>query len=166
MLRPVNSANNSPIISRSAAGREIGDALKAFVGRGREWTVKQLSNKSGVPDRRIECAMVDPANAEDFRPLGIDHLLSIALVLGSDFTDLWIHLAQQGAFPLGDGDTHSPGNIAAENAEDNATVARAAKDGAFSSDDLPELGVVGRRMIERGQRLVSIAHGKLGEVAA
>lgn len=155
MSHSSNAANNSPIVSRSAAGREIGDALANFVGRGKPWTVKQLSNRSGVPDRRIECAMCDPETT-DWRPLAAEHLLSIALVLGPDFTDDWLELARQGAFVLPDENDPAPGDLAADNADDNAVVARAARDGVFDNDERPELKVVGTRMVERGQRLVSI----------
>jgi hypothetical protein len=156
-MRPAsNSANASPVISRNVAGRAVRDALCEFVGRGRDWTVKQLSNRSGVPDRRIECALCDP-DREDFRPLGIEHLLSIALILGPDFTDLWLETAKQGAFTLTDDNDPAPGDLAADNAEDNAVVARAARDGKFDDDERPDLRIVGTRMVARGQRLVSIA---------
>lgn len=156
MTQRTISANLEPIVSRNVMARAVGDALRDFVGRGREYSVKQLANRSGVADRRIECAMCDP-DTTDFRALGVEHLLSIAAILGPDFTDSWLELAKQGAFELPSDEDPSPGDLAADNAEDNAVVTRVARNGVFDADEKPELKVVGTRMIGRGQRLVAIA---------
>lgn len=123
------------------------------MGRGRRYTVKQLSNGTGVPDRLIECAVVDP-DSPDFRPLALECLLSISRFLGAKFTTEWLRLADQGAFDLPEGSV-PPGAIAADSAEDTAVIARAAADGEFGEHEKPDLHVVGQRMIERGQRLAA-----------
>lgn len=147
------SAGNSTLVSRSAARSAVRDALRLYVGRGRRYSVKQLSNGTGVPDRLIECAIADIDSA-DYRPLAYECLLSISLFLGSAFTAEWLKLARQGAFDLPDEDL-PPGAIAAESAEDTAIIARAAIDGEFQDHEKPGLHVVGQRMIERGQRLAA-----------
>lgn len=151
-----SSANLSPLISRERCGNEINNALRLYVGRGRRYSVKQLSNATGIKDRVIECAMCDAASV-DYRPLPIEALVSIAGFLGPDFTSEWLALAGQGAFDLPDADDTPPGALAADNSDDNATLVRAAIDGKFDDDEKPDLKVVGTRMVSRGMMLRSIA---------
>lgn len=148
------SANITPLVSREQVGNEVGKALRLFVGRGRRYSVKQLSNGTGVKDRVIECAMCD-AGSIDYRPLALEALISIARFLGSDFTNEWLGLACQGAFDLPDHEP-DPGELAADNSDDNATITRAAIDGTFDKNERPELAVVGSRMVKRGQQLVAL----------
>jgi hypothetical protein len=147
------SADFSPLVSRSAARSAIRDALRLYVGRGRRYSVKQLSNATGVPDRLIECAMAD-VDSTEYRPLAYECLFSIALFLGSDFTSEWLKLARQAAFDLPDEDL-PPGALAADTVDDAAVVTRAALDGEFKPHERPDLRVVGRRMVTRGMRLAA-----------
>jgi len=156
MLQSSNSANLTPIVSRERVGNEINSALRLYVGRGRRYSVKQLSNATGVKDRVIECAMTDPSSV-DYRPLPLEALVSIAGFLGPDFTSEWLALAGQGAFELPDADDTPPGALAADNSDDNAKLVRAAIDGKFDDDEKPELKIVGTRMVSRGMKLRSIA---------
>lgn len=149
-----NTADFGPLVSREQAGNKIGSALRLFVGRGRRYSVKQLSNATGVKDRMVECAMIDPASP-DYRPLPDWALLSIAGFLGAQFTNEWLSLAHQGAFDLPD-NPPDPGALAADNAEDNAILTRAALDGQFCGEELPDLKVVGSRMVRRGHKLVAL----------
>lgn len=151
-----NHAAKFPLlVSREQAGNRIGRALKLFIGRGRQYSVKEVSNATGVKDRVIECAMADAASY-DFRPLPNEALLSLALFLGADFTNSWIALAKQGAFDLPDDGDPNPGTFACETADDGATVIRAAIDGKFDDDETPGLCVVGSRMMKRGAQLVAL----------
>lgn len=147
------SAKFPPLVSREHAGNVIGHALRLFVGRGRRYSVKQLSNATGVPDRTIECAMADNV---DHRSLPDWALLSLTAFLGADFTNEWLKLAHQGAFELSD-DEPDPGDLAADTAEDTAKVVRMAKDNRFDEDEKPALKGVGARMVKRGQTLLSVA---------
>lgn len=149
-----DSANLSPLISRERMGNAIKGALDLYVGRGRRYSVKQLANATGVKDRVIECAKCDPASV-DYRPLPLEALASIAAFLGSDFTNEWLHLAGQGAFDLPD-DEPAPGEVAADNTDDNAVVVRAAIDGHFDRDERRDLKVVGSRMVTRGSQLAAL----------
>lgn len=79
------SANFTALVSREQAGNSVRDALALFVGRGRRYSVKQLSNATGVKDRVIECALVDPRSV-DHRPLPFGAFLSVAKFLGPAFT--------------------------------------------------------------------------------
>lgn len=150
-----NTANFPQLVSREQSGNAIGKALRLYVGRGRQYSVKQLSNGTGIKDRVIECAMCAP-DTVDYRPLPNDALLSIALFLGADFTNEWLCLAQQGAFLLADGDP-DPGELAADNSDDNATIVRAAIDGEFCPDERRDLKQVGSRMVSRGATLVALS---------
>lgn len=76
------SANFEPIISREQAGNAVAKALRLYVGRGRRYSVKELSNGTGVADRMIECAM---ASGYDHRSLPDWALLSIGSFLGPEF---------------------------------------------------------------------------------
>lgn len=97
-----SAANLPPLVSREQAGNAIGDALRLFVGRGRRYSVKQLSNGTGVKERVIECAMCDPVRqAADYRPLPLEALISISKFLGPLFTTEWLALAEQNAADAG-----------------------------------------------------------------
>ena len=54
------------------------------MGRGRRYSVKELSNGTGVADRLIESAMC-AIDSEDFRPLSHEAFASIAKFLGAPF---------------------------------------------------------------------------------
>ena len=149
------SANNSLLVSRERSANAIREALRLYAGRGRRYSVKQLSNATGVKDRVIECAMCVQDNA-DWRPLPIEALLSIGMFLGADFTNEWLGLSQQGAFDFPE-DEPSPGELAIEGAQDSATVVRAAMDGKFDGEECADLKVIAARKIKRGQQLLSMA---------
>lgn len=149
-----SSADNDALVSRTAADAKIRAGLRLFVGRGKRFSVKQLSNASGVADRAIECAMA--SDGPEFRPLSLDRLLSISSVIGPEFTVEWLGLASQGAFWLPNADETPPGEMAADNSEDNATLVRAAIDGVFNGDEKPVLAVVGKRMMARGAQLAAL----------
>lgn len=104
------SANLPPIISRERGHDAVRDALRLFIGRGRRYSVKQVSNATGVKDRVIECAMTLAADPE-CRPIHISDLLSIAGFLGPEFTTEWLLLAQQAAVTLPDADEPGPGSL-------------------------------------------------------
>lgn len=148
------AASFSPLISREQAGNAIRKALSLFVGRGRRYSVKQLSNATGIKDRVIECALTDPASI-DYRPLSLEALFSIGMFLGATFTNEWMHEMRQGSFDLPDDDL-PPGMIAADNSDDNATIVRAALDGSFDETEASDLRVVGSRLMSRGAKLVAI----------
>lgn len=152
MTDPQRSAGNELLVSRAAAREAFAQALCMFVGRGRKYSVKQLSNATGVPDRRIEDAKVSPEEPH-YRPVDLEHVLSITRFLGPEFTSEWLRIADQGAFWLPDAGDLPPGELAAESAEDNAEIARRAADGKFCRDDKKVLRPVGIRMMARGAQI-------------
>ncbi|GGB14898.1 hypothetical protein GCM10011380_00380 [Sphingomonas metalli] len=145
------------LVSREQARNKIADAIRLFVGRGRRYSVKQLSNGTGVPDWQINAALID-GNSPDNRPLPPEALLSVALFLGPVFTSEWLKLSNQGAFDLPDEDEPKPGDVACDTADDAATVTRAAMDGEFCADERKDLRVVGVRMMSRGARLAALGN--------
>jgi hypothetical protein len=148
------SADLGPTISRNVAGNAINSALRAFVGRGRDYSVKMLSNASGVPDRVIECAMCHPEDP-DYRPLKPEALLSIAGVLGPGFTTEMLKPIQQAAYRCDKRDVE-PGALVADCAADTCEVATRAADGHFDINDRRALKLVGQRHVERGMMLVAM----------
>lgn len=157
-MRASPSANESLLVSRMELGKAVANALCLYVGRGRRYTVKQLTKATGVPARLIECAKLDPEGrqAEDWRPLKPEELVSISCFLGEAFASEWLRPAKLGAFALPDEDIPLPGELVAECADDTAEVADCAKDGKFGASDERELRSVGQREIRRGMTLVSI----------
>lgn len=151
-----NAANLSPLVSRERVGNAIGSALKLYVGRGRRYSVKQLSNGTGVKDRAIECALCDAASV-DYRPLPLEAVISIARFLGADFTSEWLGLAGQGAFDIPDDDAPPAMRLAVEDAEDNAKLLRIAADNEIDARERPDVAAIGRREITRGMQLVRAA---------
>jgi hypothetical protein len=149
------SADLSPLVSRNSGRDAFRLALRLFVGRGRRYSVKQVANGAGIKDRVIECAMEHPDSPE-YREPHLEAMLSLSAFLGPEFTCEWLHLAHQGAFWLPEGGILPPGEIAVDNADDNAVVTRAALNGQFDRDEAPELRVVGARMMARGAHLHAI----------
>jgi hypothetical protein len=114
------SANDSLLVSRNAVREKLRDTLRLYVGRGRRYSVKELSNATGVPDRMIEsamCAVDDP----DYRPLTLENLLSITSFLSAPFASAFLELSGLGAFELMDGQPPLPRVLAsAPTQEDEA----------------------------------------------
>lgn len=158
-MASVASANFSPLVSRIEIDGAIHDALRLFVGRGRRYSVKQLSNGSGVPDRMIESAMAE-VESTDFRPLAREYLWSIMQFLGAAFTSELLLKIHQGAFDLPDDEIPPPGEIIRDAAQDTARIAEAAVDGDLDSGNASTLRKVGQRQITRGMDLVALAGGK------
>lgn len=148
-----NSAGIDPIVPRSAAYRAFGAALRLYVGRDGRYSYKELERKAGVSARLIEAYRYEPDH-EEFRPAPFEHILSLSKALGPEFTNDYLRLANQGAFWLPDEDV-PPGELAADNADDNAEITRRAIDGSFEGDERA-LKAVGARMMERGAKLVAI----------
>lgn len=159
-MAQTQSANEPLLISRSAARSSVRDALRLYVGRGRRYSVKQLSNGTGVPDRLIESATCDP-DSGDYRALCLEHLLSIAKFLGAVFTSEIIGLAGQGAFDLPEVDLPRPGEIAVDSSQCAAKTVEAAADGVIDLGERRDLKTVGQRDIARGMVLVKMA-GRIG----
>ena len=82
------------LVSREQAENKLGETLRLYVGRGRRYSVKQLSNATGVKDRAIECAM-HPSGTVDYRPLNLGQILSLMKFLGTDFTNELLSLVDQ-----------------------------------------------------------------------
>lgn len=150
------SADNAPLVSRERVGNTIAAALSLYVGRGRRYSVKQLSNATGVKDRMIECAKLQPDDP-DWRPLPIEALLSIAAFLGADFTNEWLGLAQQGAFDFPDEGEPRPGDMAVESSSHALEIVKRAADGEFCAEDRAALKGIGQAKIRNGVQLVALA---------
>lgn len=105
------SADISLLVSRNAIREKVRDALRLHVGRGRRYSVKELSNATGIPDRCIEAAKCDPDDP-DYRPLTLENLLSLCRFLGAPFASAFLELAGLGAFELMDGQIPLPNVLA------------------------------------------------------
>lgn len=151
-----NSRNHDLLVSRNAHAEKVRRALRLYVGRGRHYSVKELSNGTGVPDRCIESAMCDPEST-DWRQLRPEQLASIAKFLGAPFASVYLELSGLGAFELFEGQPPLPGVLAAADAADTAEIALRAADGEFDAEDRRALKEVGHREIQRGMTLVSLS---------
>jgi hypothetical protein len=112
-----------PLVSRSAAREKIRDALRLYVGRGRRYSVKELSLGSGVSTRVIEAAIA-PIDDENYRPLALENLLSIAKFLKASFVSHYLELAGLGAFELMDGQIPLPKVLATAEASPDVAEER------------------------------------------
>ena len=101
------SRNSKPLISRNKIGERIRDALHLHVGRGRRYSVRELAEGSGVPERLIEAAKCDPDDPEH-RPLSLENLFSLIKFLGAPFASAILEPAELGAFELADGQIPLP----------------------------------------------------------
>lgn len=154
-MRAQHSANYPPLVSREQIGNTIRKALRLYVGRGKQFSVKELSNGTGVKDRVIECAMEAP-DSPDYRPLPLEALASIMQFMGSHFANDVLGSIGMGAFDLPDA-AIDPHELAATSAENNARIARAAADGKIDADEARNLRSAGESMIESGQAVVAFA---------
>jgi hypothetical protein len=78
-----------------------------------------LSSGAGVPTRAIEAAMC-PIDDENYRPLTLENLISIAKFLKAPFASIYLELAGLGAFELMDGQIPLPKVLATADAPDPA----------------------------------------------
>lgn len=112
-----------PIVSRSLLREAIRKALNLHVGRNRRYSVKELSNATGVPDRIIESAKLEPDDT-DFRPLREEYLASVGKFLGVSFVNAWLEVMGLGAFELMDGQPPLPGVLARADADEDVSEER------------------------------------------
>jgi hypothetical protein len=101
------AADIGPLVSRNSAREKLREALRLYVGRGRRYSVKELSNATGVRDRMIESALCDPDDP-DYRPLTLENLASLCKFLGAPFASAFLELSGLGAFELMDGQPPLP----------------------------------------------------------
>ena len=147
------SAGETKLVSRSLFGEAFSKALRLYVGRGCRYSVKQLSNATGVKDRVIECAIAGPDNSDYRSPNGEDQA-SLTKFLGDEFATAWMSQAiGMGAFWLPDSGHIPPPELAAVLSEDTAKIVRMAIDGKFDREETPHLHDIGRRMMVLGALL-------------
>lgn len=150
---------NFPLLVDSAQARNgIARSLRLFVGRGRRYSVKELGNATGVRDWQINQALI-AADDPKHRPLPPEALLSISVFLGSEFINSWLSVCQVGVFDLPD-DDYCPGDMAADNTDDNAKLVRAALDLSFDENEQPDLINVGNRLMQRGACLIALGRNR------
>lgn len=154
-MREQHSANYPLLVSREQIGNTIRKALRLYVGRGRQFSVKELSNGTGVKDRVIECAMEAPDSVE-YRPLPLEAFASIMSFMGAHFANDVLATMNMGAFDLPDTEI-DPHELVATSAENNAKIARAAADGKIDGDEARNLRAAGESMVTHGQNLVALA---------
>ncbi|MBB3691478.1 hypothetical protein [Sphingomonas sp. BK580] len=155
-MRVVRSATLTPVISRNDVHAAVRQALRRYLGHGKPLTVKQLSNQSGVADRLIECAC-NEVGTGDWRPLPVEKLLSLAMVLGPDFTNTWLSLARQGSFAMATTIEQTPSQAVALMAGDVAEFASYAADQTISRAEAPKLLAIASRQQEHSARLAALA---------
>jgi hypothetical protein len=151
-----NSAGFESLVSRKQAEDDFRKAMNLYVGRGKQFSNEQLAKSSLVPVRLIECFRSYPLGHPDYRKLHFGHMLSIASVLGAEFSTEWLARIQQGAFDLPDAEP-DPGMLAIETSEDNAKVVRMAVDHNFDNDSAQSLRCTGTSMMTHGAQLVAAA---------
>lgn len=95
------------LVSCSAIREKQREALRLHVGRGRRYSVRQLSEATGVAETSIENAM-RVLECPAFRPLKQEESASIAKFLGPSFTSVYLELSGQGAFDVAEGQPPLP----------------------------------------------------------
>lgn len=116
------AANFTPLISRNRIGETIRDALHLHVGRGRRYSVRALSEATGVPERCIEAAKCEPDDPE-YRPLKLEDLASLTKFLGASFASAFLEPAGLGAFELS-GQPPLPKVLASADAQEDTAEER------------------------------------------
>lgn len=111
MASQVLAADFGGLVSRNLGYERLAFALRLHCGRGRRFTVRDVSEGAGVPERAIECAMYQPHQAE-FRPIRLEYLLSLNKFLGAAFASIYLETSGLGAFELMDGEPPLPKMLA------------------------------------------------------
>lgn len=106
------------LVSRAAIREKLRSALRLHAGRGRRFSVKELSEGSGVPARVIEAAMLS-IDDENYRPLALENLSSIAKFLKAPFASHYLELSGLGAFELMDAQPPLPRMLASAEAQES-----------------------------------------------
>jgi hypothetical protein len=112
------SVNKKLLVSRNSIREAQAKALDLFVGRGCRYSVKELSNATGVPDRSIEAAKCD-ADDPDYRPLSQENLASLVKFLGASFASHYLELSGLGAFELMDAQPPLPKTLTSAPAQES-----------------------------------------------
>ncbi len=157
MTQRSNSASIEPLVRRNEHYRAVSKALQLLVGRGRRYTYKEVQRGAGIHERMLIAFKHDPDH-EEWRKPDAEQFASLVKFLGADFTTGYLEgiAAGQAAYDLPDDETPPPGVIAADSAEDSATITRIASEGQFAHR--PELKTIGTRMMSRGAGLVKLAN--------
>lgn len=149
------SAELVPLVSHEQLNNAFWLAVRMFVGRGKRFKAADVSVGAGIHRRTLDCYRGYSIGHPDHRPLDEAQRFSIASFCGADLTTAWISFIGQAAYDLPDIEP-DPGELAADNSDDNAVVVRAAVDGKFDKDERKDLKVVGSRMMSRGAHLVAL----------
>lgn len=88
-----------PLVTREEIRAKVRKALNLHVGRGRRYSVEELSEGAGVPKRCIQAAMTK-IDDENYRPLTLENLASIAKFLKAPFVSTFLEPCGLGAFDL------------------------------------------------------------------
>jgi hypothetical protein len=107
-----------PLVSRNAIREKQRSALRLHAGRGRRYSVRELSEGSGVPVKAIEAAML-LIDDESYRPLTQENEASIAKFLGASFVSHYLELSGLGAFELMDGQPPLPRMLASADRDES-----------------------------------------------
>ncbi|WP_334656974.1 hypothetical protein [Sphingomonas panaciterrae] len=140
------SADKSPLISRTRLDMAVHDMLRLFVGRGKRWRVVDLATASGVSDRVIESARMEPGHAEH-RPLNREDLLSVMSALGTNGQNVVLELMGTAAHELNPTPL-APAELIALLVDGGAAFAKRGIDGIFCNRDQGELRPFADAMIE------------------
>lgn len=111
------------LVSRNSIREKIRDALRLHAGRGRRFSVADLAEGTGVPEGNIENAM-RPVDNENYRPLKLEELASIATFLKAPFASAFLELSGLGAFELMDGQIPLPKVLASAEAQPDVAEER------------------------------------------
>lgn len=88
-----------PLVSREEIREKVRKALNLYVGRGRRFSVDELSAGAGVPKRCVQAATTLITD-ENYRPLSLENLASIGKFLGAPFVSAVLEPCGLGAFEL------------------------------------------------------------------
>jgi len=116
-------ARSPLLVSRNCLGEKLRDALHLHVGRGRRYSVRELSDATGVPERCIEAAKCQPDDPE-YRPLKLEDLASLAKFLGAPFASAFLEPCGLGAFELMDGQIPLPKVLVKADAQEDVAEER------------------------------------------
>lgn len=159
MTRADASAVIPPRVSRIAAYEAVRQGLLAHLRPRGGWTVKMLSNKSGVPDRLIECAK-EEVGSEPWRALPFERVLSLAAALGPSFTNEWLILAEQGSFEMLTAIEQTPGECTAVLASHLAEFTVIAADNKISAAERPKVLALAARKMRQAKILMTLARAR------
>lgn len=131
------TANFVQPISRTQIDLVMHQILMRFVGRGKPFSIVQLSEDTNIPERKLESAKREPGDVEH-RGLRLEEAMSILSLIGLPAQNMVLSLMGTAAVPRNTAEME-PGKLMALLSEGTTEFVKRGIDGQYDRVDRAEL---------------------------